>query len=65
MLWGGYAKKKAKLIDAKRHVVIQGTHPSPLSASSGFFGSKPYSTINAALESRGKPPIDWRLPEQV
>jgi uracil-DNA glycosylase len=65
VLWGGYAKKKAKLIDAKRHVVIQGTHPSPLSASSGFFGSKPYSTINAALAQRGKAPIDWRLPEHV
>jgi uracil-DNA glycosylase len=65
VLWGGYAKKKAKLIDPKRHVVIQGTHPSPLSASNGFFGSKPYSTINAALEARGKPAINWKLPDQV
>jgi uracil-DNA glycosylase len=62
VLWGGYAKKKAKLIDRKRHTVIEGTHPSPLSANNGFFGSKPYSTINAALEKHGKRPIDWRPP---
>jgi uracil-DNA glycosylase len=65
ILWGGYAKKKAKLITGKHHVVIQGTHPSPLSANSGFFGSKPYSGINAALQSKGKPPIDWKLPADV
>ncbi|MCP3168791.1 uracil-DNA glycosylase [Myxococcus qinghaiensis] len=61
LLWGKYAQKKKKLIDAKRHVVIEGTHPSPLSASSGFFGSKPFSAVNQALESKGRPPIDWRL----
>jgi uracil-DNA glycosylase len=64
VLWGGYAKKKAKLIDAKRHTVILGTHPSPLSASQGFFGSKPYSTINEALRKHGNAPIDWQLPPQ-
>lgn len=61
LLWGKYAQKKKKLIDASRHVVIEGTHPSPLSASSGFFGSKPFSAVNKALESKGRPPIDWRL----
>ncbi|WP_141326784.1 uracil-DNA glycosylase [Myxococcus sp. AB025B] len=61
LLWGKYAQKKKKLIDAKRHVVIEGTHPSPLSASSGFFGSKPFSKVNQALESKGRPPVDWRL----
>ncbi|MFY2557429.1 uracil-DNA glycosylase [Corallococcus terminator] len=61
LLWGKYAQKKKKLIDAKRHVVIEGTHPSPLSASSGFFGSKPFSGVNQALASKGRPPIDWRL----
>lgn len=62
VLWGGYAKKKAKLIDGKRHTVIQGTHPSPLSAHQGFFGSKPFSAINAALRTHGKPEINWALP---
>jgi uracil-DNA glycosylase len=63
VLWGGYAKKKAKLIDKKKHTVIEGTHPSPLSASNGFFGSKPFSTINKALEKQGHKPIDWSLPD--
>lgn len=62
VLWGGYAKKKAKLV-ADHHVVIQGTHPSPLSARNGFFGSKPFSTINGHLRELGLEPIDWRLPE--
>jgi uracil-DNA glycosylase len=63
VLWGAYAQKKAKLIDGKKHTVLKGTHPSPLSASSGFFGSKPFSGINAALRKHGKPEIDWKLPE--
>ncbi|WP_437979592.1 uracil-DNA glycosylase [Sorangium sp. So ce117] len=63
VLWGGYAQKKAKLIDAKRHTVIKTAHPSPLSARNGFFGSKPFSTINSALRARGTDEIDWRLPE--
>lgn len=62
VLWGSYAKKKAKLIDRERHVVLEGTHPSPLSAHSGFFGSKPFSTINRLLREGGKPEIDWQLP---
>ncbi|WP_338873640.1 uracil-DNA glycosylase [Myxococcus stipitatus] len=61
LLWGKYAQKKKKLIDASRHVVIEGTHPSPLSAKSGFFGSKPFSAVNQALESKGRAPVDWRL----
>ena len=64
VLWGGYAKKKARLIDPKRHTVLEGTHPSPLSAHNGFFGSKPFSAINAALQQHGQPPIDWRLPAE-
>jgi uracil-DNA glycosylase len=63
ILWGGYAKKKLKLIDGKKHTVLQGAHPSPLSAHQGFFGSKPFSAINAALKKNGKPEIDWRLPD--
>lgn len=62
LLWGNYARKKRKLIDTQRHVVIESPHPSPLSASGGFFGSRPFSQINAALEARGQSPIDWRLP---
>jgi uracil-DNA glycosylase len=64
VLWGGYAQKKEKLIDARRHAIIKSAHPSPLSARSGFFGSKPYSTINAALRAAGRREIDWHLPEQ-
>lgn len=65
VLWGGYAQKKEKLIDAKRHVVIKSAHPSPLSARAGFFGSKPYSKINAALKAAGRREIDWRLPVEL
>ena len=61
VLWGAHAQKKRALIDETRHTVIVSAHPSPLSAKAGFFGSKPYSKINAALESSGKPPVDWRL----
>ena len=64
VLWGGYAKKKAKLIKGAQHRVFEGTHPSPLSASAGFFGSKPYSRINALLEEVGHTPIDWKLPKK-
>ncbi|RKH55196.1 uracil-DNA glycosylase [Corallococcus llansteffanensis] len=62
LLWGKPAQKKKALIDAKRHVVMEGVHPSPLSASKGFFGSKPFSETNAALKARGQRPIDWTLP---
>jgi uracil-DNA glycosylase len=63
VLWGGYAKKKAKLIKAKHHTVLQGAHPSPLSAHQGFFGSRPFSQINTALEKNGKPTINWQIPD--
>jgi len=59
ILWGGYARKKKALIDTSRHVVIESAHPSPLSARNGFFGSRPFSKANAALEEVGLPPIDW------
>jgi uracil-DNA glycosylase len=61
VLWGANAQKKSKLIGETRHTVIQSAHPSPLSARNGFFGSKPFSRINAALAANGKPPVDWRL----
>ncbi len=62
VLWGGYAQKKASLIDTSRHTIVQSAHPSPLSARNGFFGSKPFSTINAALRAAGEPEIDWQIP---
>ena len=65
VLWGAYAGKKAELIDTRRHVVLRSAHPSPFSADRGFFGSKPFSQINAALEKSGQPPIDWCLPERA
>ncbi len=62
VLWGAYAQKKSSLIDTTRHTIVQSAHPSPLSARNGFFGSKPFSTINTVLREAGKPEIDWRLP---
>ncbi len=63
VLWGGYAQKKINLIDTTRHTIVQSAHPSPLSAKNGFFGSKPFSTINEALRAAGKPEIDWQIPD--
>lgn len=65
LLWGSYAQKKIPLIDQKRHLVVKSAHPSPLSAHNGFFGSRPFSKINAALEAAGEPPINWKLPEKA
>ena len=62
VLWGGYAQKKAKLLDTSRHTVINSAHPSPLSARNGFFGSRPFSKINEALVRSGKRAIDWHIP---
>jgi uracil-DNA glycosylase len=59
VLWGSYAQKKAAFVDRKKHFVLECVHPSPLSAHRGFFGSKPFSKINAYLKSCGKKPIDW------
>ncbi|HLF25226.1 MAG TPA: uracil-DNA glycosylase [Anaerolineae bacterium] len=63
VLWGAYARKKVKPIDTERHVIIESAHPSPLSARNGFFGSRPFSKINAALRQAGKPEIAWQLPD--
>ncbi|WP_413627524.1 uracil-DNA glycosylase [Fructilactobacillus vespulae] len=65
ILWGNAARKKIKLIDEETNVVIQSAHPSPLSAYRGFFGSRPFSKTNIALEAMGETPIDWQLPEHV
>ncbi len=62
VLWGGKAKKKAKFVDTDKHVIVSSGHPSPLSAHNGFFGSQPYSKVNAALTEAGKDAIDWQIP---
>ncbi|HMN69504.1 MAG TPA: uracil-DNA glycosylase [Bdellovibrionales bacterium] len=62
VLWGSYAQKKGEFIDAQKHLVLKGPHPSPLSAHRGFFGCKHFSKINAYLEAHGQTPIDWSLP---
>ena len=59
VLWGNYAQKKAGFVDRNRHLVISCAHPSPLSAHNGFFGSKPFSKINAFLASQGETEIHW------
>ncbi len=59
MLWGSYAQKKGEIIDTTRHCVLKSVHPSPLSASRGFFGNKHFSKANAYLRSKGKREIDW------
>ena len=59
VLWGAFAQKKAGLIDASRHFIIQSAHPSPFSVHKGFFGSHPFSKINQFLEEKGKEPINW------
>jgi uracil-DNA glycosylase len=61
ILWGSYAQQKGNFIDRSRHCVIEGPHPSPLSAHRGFFGSKPFSKTNAYLVSKDKSPIVWSL----
>ena len=59
ILWGSHAQKKTWFIDQSKHLVIKAPHPSPLSAHRGFFGSKPFSTTNAYLTSRGLEAINW------
>jgi uracil-DNA glycosylase len=64
ILWGASARRKQILIDTPRHVVIESPHPSPHSAASGFFGSRPFSRTNAALIEAGREPIDWQIPPE-
>lgn len=61
ILWGNFAKKKAKLITNPKHLIITSAHPSPLSASRGFFGSKPFSKANNFLVNNKLKPIDWKV----
>ena len=59
LLWGSFARSKKELITNKRHKIIESVHPSPLSASRGFFGSKPFSKINNYLKDMNKEEIKW------
>lgn len=59
ILWGKYAQQKEALIDTSKHLVIKSAHPSPYSASVGFFGSKPFSKANAYLKEHGIEVIRW------
>jgi len=61
ILWGKHAQEKLPMIDQKRHFVLKAPHPSPLSASRGFFGSRPYSKCNEFLRNNGITEIDWAL----
>ena len=62
VLWGSNARHKKEFIDLSRHYVLEAPHPSPLSASRGFFGCKHFSKINKILKDLGKEPIDWQIP---
>jgi len=59
-LWGAYAQKKGETIDESKHLVLKSVHPSPLSASRGFFGNKHFSRCNEYLKEHGVEQIDWR-----
>lgn len=61
VLWGRHAREKIRLIDTYKHPVVQSAHPSPMSAASGFFGSRPFSQVSGYLEALGHPPINWQL----
>lgn len=59
ILWGNYAIRKGEFIDRGRHLVLTSVHPSPLSASRGFFGNKHFSRANAYLEQHRSAPVEW------
>lgn len=61
ILWGNHAIAAAKGIDNPKHTLLKGVHPSPLAANGGFFGSKPFSQVNAILEANGRGAIDWAI----
>ena len=59
ILWGNYARSKKNLITNKRHYIIESPHPSPFSANSGFFGSRPFSKTNEFLKKNNIKEIEW------
>lgn len=65
LLWGNYARKKGSQIDRSRHLVLEGPHPSPLSAYRGFFGCRHFSSANEWLQKQGRTPVNWALPSKA
>lgn len=63
LLWGSYAQKKGQFIDRQKHLVLQSSHPSPLSAHRGFLGNRHFSKTNDYLTAQGKEPVNWELPQ--
>jgi uracil-DNA glycosylase len=61
ILWGAYAQRKGVFIDQQKHLVIKSSHPSPLSAHRGFFGSKPFSQANEYLQKAGLERVNWQI----
>ncbi|KPB03025.1 uracil-DNA glycosylase [Bacillus sp. CHD6a] len=61
ILWGKHAEQKEALITNSHHYILKSPHPSPFSARKGFFGSRPFSKVNAILEELGEDAINWRL----
>ena len=61
MLWGNNAKAKRKLIDSSKNLILEAAHPSPLSATRGFFGCQHFSKANNYLIEHNLSPIDWQL----
>lgn len=59
MLWGAYAQRKAEFVNPEKNLILKSVHPSPLSASRGFFGNHHFSRANEYLTEYGKIPIDW------
>ena len=64
ILWGRPAQGKKSMLNNPKHLVLEAPHPSPFSASRGFFGSRPFSKTNAFLEENGETPIDWQIENQ-
>lgn len=62
ILWGAHAQKKGRNIDGKKHLILNGPHPSPLSVYRGFFGCQHFSKANTWLVNQGKQAINWHLP---
>lgn len=64
ILWGGKARAKKAFITNKNHIILEGAHPSPLSAYNGFFGGRYFSQTNKYLESFNEVPIRWNIPQE-
>lgn len=61
LLWGGFAQKKAAMLNNPKHLILKAPHPSPLSVYRGFFGCKHFSKTNEFLAANGIEPIDWQI----